>query len=73
MLKTSSSAKHLDPSYLFPNVLFPTPVGPNRTILGWGRVSIVHPHLTFSSPSVPTDSENLPNPLIHFINTRYTI
>ena len=30
-------------SNLFPNVLFPTPVGPSSTILGWGSVSVVQP------------------------------
>ena len=31
---------------LFPKVLFPTPVGPRRTIRGWGRVASVHPHVS---------------------------
>ena len=35
---------------LFPKVLLPTPVGPRRTILGWGRVSMVQPHSAASSP-----------------------
>ena len=43
-------------SYLFPKVLFPTPVGPNRIILGWGRVSVVQPHLISSSNSSGSDA-----------------
>ena len=36
---------------LLPKELFPTPVAPRRTILGWGRVSSEHPH-DVSSPQV---------------------
>ena len=31
---------------LLPKVLFPTPVGPRRTILGCGRVASVHPQVS---------------------------
>ena len=33
---------------LLPKVLLPTPVGPRRTILGWGRVLVVQPQFAAS-------------------------
>ena len=38
--------------YLLPKVLFPTPVGPRRTILGSGRLSSVNPQQLLQSPPV---------------------
>ena len=42
-LESKKFSEHIQD--LLPNVLFPTPVEPRRTILVSGRVSIVHPHL----------------------------
>ena len=33
---------------LLPKLLLPTPMGPRRTILGWGRVSMVQPQFAAS-------------------------